>query len=635
MTNTSSSNTPPTAKSPKRSRTRSSSVTTYPSSASPSLVGDSGSLGAISETSIPIIPAPASSSPKRSPRSPEHNIPFFAVPENPNAYIPSGSLASITRENAHSSNDFNDTTNHIQQQEALSISGNDCINTGNVNASPTLSTNTTTTTTTTTVFPTCEYSLMDQSVLHLPLTPNSETKENNHHSGTMTGNKNNDNNLFTIDTENGSSVDTIKERKKSKHHKNKTDQSKKSEAYDITNKDEANNTKVEDGDGKLNKKIRQLTLNDDENPTNDGNNEGANCGSSYAFPLSGLNITMGNDKSNNNNQSNNADVKQTTQLESSSTGVPSSSSSKKNGNKNSQKSDEETSNQQDDENTRPYSSSSSSSDNTEADRLYAFLETMRTQDMDYITQIYKNMNTVYDLERYLNTLVANKATLNFLVTPPGVAKPILWTFLHVKRMIKELGWLAIALSNDGCGKNSVGSEDDPCKVMRRGSLNTPVVLCASNHKRPQTCSAIDYAWHTLDWAMSVVNFGALDSCEPLSTITPSVSMHTLSITYKRLMAIFQHAWYFHPDVFVKFEAITNLYEQSLALGIYTKMSQNNIPLLGYQLNFKRENITGLGDDGYMRELTILLQFSTTFSSNETNSFDDYENNRIQDDHMNE
>lgn len=235
--------------------------------------------------------------------------------------------------------------------------------------------------------------------------------------------------------------------------------------------------------------------------------------------------------------------------------------------------------------------------------LLAFLSEAQVKDLDYIGNVYNNINSIFDLERYLSTLVANESTLNFLVTPPGVATPIVWTFLHIKRLIKELNWLAVAVSLDGCGNSDTHPE---CRVMYKGPPKSPAVLCGNGHTRPQQCAALDYIWHTLDWAMSTVNNGAIDLQQPLGTVIPALTFRTLSVAFKRLFQIFEHAWYFHQRVFVGFENVTNLYQRALAFGIFSKML-TRVPLIPYKLAFRPEEITGLDEESYMKELTYLVQ----------------------------
>lgn len=242
--------------------------------------------------------------------------------------------------------------------------------------------------------------------------------------------------------------------------------------------------------------------------------------------------------------------------------------------------------------------------------LWSYLSEAQMKDVDYINMVYNNINNVFDLERYLSTLIANDATLNFIVSPPGVATPLTWAFLHVKRIVRDLNFLAMALHYDGCGD----SERRPdCMVMNRAGKNSPKVICASTHP-PEYCDAMKYIFHTLNWASSMVNYTHIDCDQLLSIVNPDINHHMLTITYRRIFQIFTHACYFHPEVFQQHEETTKMYQRTLALGIYTKMLQNT-PLPDYKVDFTKDDITGLNEESYMRQLTFLVSNATLAREN--------------------
>lgn len=240
--------------------------------------------------------------------------------------------------------------------------------------------------------------------------------------------------------------------------------------------------------------------------------------------------------------------------------------------------------------------------------VWSYLSEAQLKDVNYISMVYNNINNIYDLERYISTLISNDATINFIVTPPGVATPLTWAFLHLKRIVRDLNMLSIALHYDGC--------DDPkqqphCKVMHLSDENSPPLMCPHSEGRegppqkPKYCTALEYIFHALDQGAYMLNYGRIDVEKPLSTVNPMINHRQLCTTYRRIFQIFKHAWYFHRDVFLQHEDTTKMYQRFIALGMYTKMLPN-VPLPGYDLEFAREDITGLNEETYMRQLTFLV-----------------------------
>lgn len=143
-----------------------------------------------------------------------------------------------------------------------------------------------------------------------------------------------------------------------------------------------------------------------------------------------------------------------------------------------------------------------------------FLSSWSKKNKDFIYTMEKgvtSLNTFFYLERYLNTLIYHHASLNLLVTPPGNTSDKVWAFFCIKRLVKELNWLSISLDYDLCGRNHNLEEGDPrilgCQTMRVSPGRT--AICTAGHKEQQLCSAIEYTWHNLNDAMSIVNDGAL------------------------------------------------------------------------------------------------------------------------------
>lgn len=110
------------------------------------------------------------------------------------------------------------------------------------------------------------------------------------------------------------------------------------------------------------------------------------------------------------------------------------------------------------------------------------------------------IKTVYDLDLFLSALIMREVAFNFLVYPPPTIKPCLWIFLHVRRLTRDLNYLAIALYRDGCATNSECQQ-----AMHVG----PRRICCGSHKQPSHCLPMQYVWHTLDWSMDLMNFNSL------------------------------------------------------------------------------------------------------------------------------
>lgn len=238
------------------------------------------------------------------------------------------------------------------------------------------------------------------------------------------------------------------------------------------------------------------------------------------------------------------------------------------------------------------------------------------------------ISTIYDLEQYLSSLIYREVSFNFLVTPPPMVKPFLWIFLQVRRLAKDLNWLAVALYRDGC-------LDECTKNLQIGSRE---VYCGS-HAAPKHCKPMEYAWHTLDSASEVLSFaslnlGAGDQHEhaQLISVIPTISHREVTIAYKRMFTIFEHAWYCHRSMFEKFEKVLRLYQRALAVGMYSKMLKTRTPLIpfhrdmGVSTDEEGEGVEGGGNSqggqasgsviegineyDYMRELDFIIRMTT-------------------------
>lgn len=256
------------------------------------------------------------------------------------------------------------------------------------------------------------------------------------------------------------------------------------------------------------------------------------------------------------------------------------------------------------------------------DAIWSYLSELQFKDVNYISMVYNNINNIFDLERYISTLISNDATINFIVTPPGVATPLTWAFLHLKRIVRDLNMLSLAINYDGC--------DDPkkhphCQVMHLSDENSPPLMCphsegkAGPKQKAKYCTALNYIFHALDQGSYMLNYGRINTEKPLDTVNPEINHRQLCTTYRRIFQIFKHTWYFHRDIFLQHEETTKMYQRFIALGMYTKMLPN-VPLPGYELEFAREDITGLNEETYMRQLTFLVSNAQILLSDNRDTF---------------
>lgn len=89
----------------------------------------------------------------------------------------------------------------------------------------------------------------------------------------------------------------------------------------------------------------------------------------------------------------------------------------------------------------------------------------------------------------------------------------------------------------------------------------------------------------------------------LASVSPTISDRQIAIAYKRMFSIFEHAWYNHQPMFVKFEKALPLYQRALALGLYCKMLKPHTPLIPFYAYMAEESFIGSLDEfDYMSEL---------------------------------
>ncbi|KAI9598464.1 Mob1/phocein [Syncephalis fuscata] len=164
---------------------------------------------------------------------------------------------------------------------------------------------------------------------------------------------------------------------------------------------------------------------------------------------------------------------------------------------------------------------------------------------------FEDIKSPLALQEYLLELVrVDRSNVSKLLQmPPGQNEEI-WQYEHLRMLCMDINYLVIQLEIE-CTKES-------CPEMKADEW---LFLCAA-HLQPQACCAIDYAFHTLDGATSLLNSHKYFPSR-LSIMNSSLK-HFQSIA-RRLYRIFAHAWYHHREEFNSFEA----------------SAFNNLPLLAY------------------------------------------------------
>lgn len=133
-----------------------------------------------------------------------------------------------------------------------------------------------------------------------------------------------------------------------------------------------------------------------------------------------------------------------------------------------------------------------------------------------------SLKSVQSLLHHLTTLIAHGAPIILLLaTPPGIP-PLLWRYIHIKRLTTELNMLAVGLYKDGCERKCIG-EMKVCgrpvacvshqgwvdkiisnanRIDHKGN-GKPVKGESMAHNSQRGCTAMEYCWHSLAWAEEV------------------------------------------------------------------------------------------------------------------------------------
>eukprot|EP01063_Lacrimia_lanifica_P006811 TRINITY_DN14283_c0_g1_i1.p1 TRINITY_DN14283_c0_g1~~TRINITY_DN14283_c0_g1_i1.p1 ORF type:complete len:224 (+),score=69.18 TRINITY_DN14283_c0_g1_i1:118-789(+) len=173
----------------------------------------------------------------------------------------------------------------------------------------------------------------------------------------------------------------------------------------------------------------------------------------------------------------------------------------------------------------------------------------------------KSQGTQAAVETYLH-LVTTLMPLNIEATtaPPGDGiEDALWQHECMRMFISGLNRLVVHLS-DVC---------TPQTCPKMTATSEWLFLCAC-HKQPQECPAVDYAFHTLDGAATVLHSAKFFSerKEPPTTLFANM--------IRRLYRIFAHAWHHHNEQFKTFENQTKLCVRFVRFSQHFNLLQKDI-----------------------------------------------------------
>ncbi|KAI9229247.1 MAG: Mob1/phocein [Piptocephalis tieghemiana] len=186
----------------------------------------------------------------------------------------------------------------------------------------------------------------------------------------------------------------------------------------------------------------------------------------------------------------------------------------------------------------------------------------RGQDLySWPEQQFSDLDSPFALQEYLQDLIRNDPTnVERHIELPDDQDPEVWQYEHLRAICQELHSLVVQLVPE-CTVQT-------CPEMKAGDW---IYLCAA-HAHPQPCCAIDYTFHTLDGATSLLNSNKYFPSR--LSILPSSLKHFQSIS-RRLYRLFAHAWYAHREIFDSFESETYLFDRFMVLSKkYNLISQS-------------------------------------------------------------
>ena len=164
---------------------------------------------------------------------------------------------------------------------------------------------------------------------------------------------------------------------------------------------------------------------------------------------------------------------------------------------------------------------------------------------DWPIRPFAEITSPFPIQEHLANLVRIRASVDeFLALPDSSADQDLFQYEHLRLVCLELHHLVVALE-------SVCTAET-CPEMKADEW---LYLCAA-HPQPQNCCAMDYTFHTLDGATSLLNS---NKYFPSRMAIPNSSLKHFQSIARRLYRIFAHAWWHHRDVFEEFEVYFSMF----------------------------------------------------------------------------
>ena len=178
-----------------------------------------------------------------------------------------------------------------------------------------------------------------------------------------------------------------------------------------------------------------------------------------------------------------------------------------------------------------------------------------------------DFTSAFGLEQHLSALLKESQDFDSICTPPANVNEAAWLYELVRRMCIEMNWIVLLLGRE-CS----------CDVMRASGFE---YLCAA-HERPQMCSALRYAHHTLDQSVGQLT----DSSNyPSRLNVPADGIFRFKSILRRLNRIYNHAYFAHNEAFWELETRKQSYRFFMTvlkmIGETDIMIdlENNIPLI--------------------------------------------------------
>ncbi|KAJ3292229.1 hypothetical protein HK104_005448 [Borealophlyctis nickersoniae] len=164
------------------------------------------------------------------------------------------------------------------------------------------------------------------------------------------------------------------------------------------------------------------------------------------------------------------------------------------------------------------------------------------------------MDSTFSGQQFLQSLIRkDPSDIDTIVRVPDTQDEDVWQYEHLRQVCLELNNLIVLMEGE-CTSST-------CTEMKADEW---MYLCAA-HATPQSCCAIDYAVHTLDNAIALLNS---QKYFPSRVSVPETSLKHFQNVARRLYRIFAHAWYHHREIFTEFETVFETLQGSHACIVF-------------------------------------------------------------------